>query len=33
MDGNALLARIDIPGSLEFLARIVQHKSYSKTEG
>ncbi|MGJ4894334.1 MULTISPECIES: M20 family metallopeptidase [unclassified Bradyrhizobium] len=33
MDRNDLLARIDIPASLALLSRMVQHKSYSKTEG
>jgi acetylornithine deacetylase len=33
MDHTALLARVDAPACLAFLARMVQHKSYSKTEG
>ena len=33
MDRNELLARIDVPGALALLSRMVQHKSYSKTEG
>jgi acetylornithine deacetylase len=33
MDRNALLARIDVPAALEFLSLMVQHKSYSKTDG
>jgi acetylornithine deacetylase len=33
MDRTALLARVDAPACLAFLAGMVQHKSYSKTEG
>jgi acetylornithine deacetylase len=33
MDRNMLLARIDVPAALEFLSCMVQHKSYSRTEG
>jgi acetylornithine deacetylase len=33
MDHTALLARVDAPACLAFLARMVQHKSYSRTEG
>src|SRR3954447_5423668 len=33
MNWNELLARIDVPASLALLSRMVQHKSYSKTEG
>jgi len=35
MDHNAkaLLARIDVPAALDLLSRMVQHKSYSKSDG
>jgi acetylornithine deacetylase len=33
MDRNALLARVDKKASLDFLASMVRHKSYSATEG
>jgi acetylornithine deacetylase len=33
MDRQSLLARIDENASLDFLSRMVQHKSYSQTEG
>lgn len=33
MDRKALLARIDEKGSLDILSRMVQHKSYTETEG
>ena len=33
MDHNALLAGIDVPAALDLLSRMVQHKSYSKSDG
>ncbi|MFE0753713.1 M20 family metallopeptidase [Inquilinus sp. NPDC058860] len=33
MDRDALLARLDEAAALDFLARMVRHKSYSETEG
>lgn len=33
MDRNSLLARLDETAALEFLSRMVRHKSYSETEG
>ncbi len=33
MDRQALLARLDTDAALAFLARMVQHKSYSQTDG
>ncbi|MGJ4943839.1 M20 family metallopeptidase [Bradyrhizobium sp. HKCCYLS1011] len=33
MDHTALLDRIDVAGSLDLLSRMVQHKSYSRTDG
>ena len=33
MDRSALIARLDEKAALDFLSRMVQHKSYSETEG
>ncbi|MEO7242176.1 MAG: M20/M25/M40 family metallo-hydrolase [Variovorax sp.] len=33
MDRTALLARLDQPAALAFLSRMVQHKSYTETDG
>src|SRR5262245_59374595 len=33
MDADSLLKRIDTKASLDFLANMVRHKSYSQTEG